>query len=133
VWDWEGRCYATPEIHGHSRHEGHELRQIHAGRCPAEGIKGRLDALAGGCQCEPTEGGYQIRGRWPWASNCENSDWYFVSAMLPPDGGAAPQVGWFLTPASTLSVDQSSWHVSWYWLWRLRWERRVRRRRRAGR
>jgi 3-hydroxy-9,10-secoandrosta-1,3,5(10)-triene-9,17-dione monooxygenase len=63
-------------------------------------------------RCERTQGGYLISGRWPWASNCENSEWIFVSNMLPEVDGASPGPGWFLTPRSGLSVDQNSWHVS---------------------
>jgi 3-hydroxy-9,10-secoandrosta-1,3,5(10)-triene-9,17-dione monooxygenase len=59
-------------------------------------------------QCEPADGGFRISGQWPFASNCDNSDWYFVSAMLPEGQGP----GWFLTPASTLAIEQESWRVA---------------------
>jgi 3-hydroxy-9,10-secoandrosta-1,3,5(10)-triene-9,17-dione monooxygenase len=75
------------------------------------------DALIAGTvvptgQCERADGGYWVKGRWPWASNCENSNWLFVSAMLPEVNGAFPGAGWFLTPRESLSVDQTSWYVS---------------------
>jgi alkylation response protein AidB-like acyl-CoA dehydrogenase len=63
-------------------------------------------------KCQRVDGGYEITGRWPWASNCENSDWVFVSAMLSDTPGVAPNAGWFLTPTSSLSVDQATWFVS---------------------
>jgi alkylation response protein AidB-like acyl-CoA dehydrogenase len=71
------------------------------------------DALVAGTvmptgKCEAVNGGYQIWGRWPFASNCENSSWYFVSAMLPDNQGA----GWFLAPAKDFDIDQASWRVS---------------------
>jgi alkylation response protein AidB-like acyl-CoA dehydrogenase len=62
--------------------------------------------------CRRADGGYLICGRWPWASNCDNSDWFFVSAPLPEVDGASPGAGWFLTPRDSLSVDQTSWYVS---------------------
>ncbi|MDB5875041.1 MAG: hypothetical protein JWQ07_4483 [Ramlibacter sp.] len=62
--------------------------------------------------CEPAEGGFQISGRWPFASNCENSQWLFVSAMLPERDGVPAGVGWFLIPSSSVEIDQSSWHVA---------------------
>lgn len=62
--------------------------------------------------CGHAEGGYFIKGRWPWASNCENSNWFFISAMLPAVDGVSPGPGWFLTPRESLSVDQASWFVS---------------------
>jgi len=62
--------------------------------------------------CERAEGGFQIKGRWPWASNCENSAWAFVSALLPEADGTAGGVGWFMVPLSQLAIDQDSWFVS---------------------
>ncbi|MBN9085120.1 MAG: acyl-CoA dehydrogenase family protein [Rhizobiales bacterium] len=71
------------------------------------------DALVAGTviptgKCEAVEGGYKISGRWPFASNCENSNWHFVSAMLPDNQGT----GWFLAPARDFDIDQASWRVS---------------------
>jgi 3-hydroxy-9,10-secoandrosta-1,3,5(10)-triene-9,17-dione monooxygenase len=63
-------------------------------------------------KCEAVDGGFLIRGKWPWGSNCDNSEWAFVSAMLPPQGDVTPGVGWFMTPMATLTIDQSSWFVS---------------------
>jgi 3-hydroxy-9,10-secoandrosta-1,3,5(10)-triene-9,17-dione monooxygenase len=62
--------------------------------------------------CRPVEGGYEISGKWPFSSNCENSDWYYVSAPLTSDDGAPLGPGLFLTPADTLAIDQTSWQVS---------------------
>ena len=63
-------------------------------------------------KCEKVEGGWNVWGRWPWASNCDNSQWAFVSAMLPPIDGAPQGAGWFLTPIDALRIDQNSWQVS---------------------
>ena len=69
-------------------------------------------AVAPTGKCEAVEGGYLVSGKWPWASNCENSQWAFVSAMLPAEDSGPPGVGWFITPIAGLSVDQTSWFVS---------------------
>ena len=58
--------------------------------------------------CAATDGGYLVDGQWPFASNCDNSDWLFVSALLPDDAG----VGWFMVPSAALRIDQDSWHVA---------------------
>jgi 3-hydroxy-9,10-secoandrosta-1,3,5(10)-triene-9,17-dione monooxygenase len=63
-------------------------------------------------KCEAVDGGYLVSGSWPFASNCDNSQWAFISAVLPQDGDRAPDVGWFLTPMSTLRIDHASWNVS---------------------
>lgn len=63
-------------------------------------------------KCEPANGGYLISGRWPWASNCENSQWAFVSALIPDSDGKPTGTGWFLAPMTDLHVDQNSWFVS---------------------
>ncbi|KKC27008.1 acyl-CoA dehydrogenase family protein [Sphingomonas sp. SRS2] len=63
-------------------------------------------------QCEPVDGGYQVHGRWPFASNCDNADWIFVSASLPASGDRPADVGWFMVPRTELSIDHDSWRVS---------------------
>ncbi len=63
-------------------------------------------------KCAAADGGYVVHGRWPFASNCDNSDWLFVSALLPEVEGEAPGVGWFMVPRADLGIDQESWHVA---------------------
>lgn len=62
--------------------------------------------------CVATEGGFLVQGRWPFASNCDNSHWLFVSALLPEIDGQSPGVGWFMVPREALNIDQDSWHVA---------------------
>lgn len=74
-------------------------------------------ALVGGTfvptgQCEAAEGGYLIRGKWPFASNCDNTDWFFVAANLPDDEGRPAGTGWFLVPRTALVIDHHSWCVA---------------------
>ncbi|PXA83922.1 acyl-CoA dehydrogenase [Nostoc sp. 3335mG] len=63
-------------------------------------------------KCEAADGGYRVWGQWPFASNCDNSDWLFVSALLPEVEGQPPSVGWFMVPRADLGIDQESWHVA---------------------
>jgi alkylation response protein AidB-like acyl-CoA dehydrogenase len=63
-------------------------------------------------KCEATDGGYLVSGRWPFASNCDNSNWMFVSALLPDQGGQPQGVGWFMVPRDALSIDADSWQVT---------------------
>lgn len=62
--------------------------------------------------CERTTGGYLVSGRWPWASNCENSEWAIVSAIVPENEESPAGPVWLLTPMANLSVDQDTWHVA---------------------
>ena len=63
-------------------------------------------------KAEPTALGYHVWGRWPYASNCENSGWAIISAILPDDGHSPSGAAWFLTPMSTLKIDQGTWHMA---------------------
>ena len=60
---------------------------------------------------EVTEGGFNIWGRWPFASGCDHTDWFFVASMVSGAGGP-PSPAWFLVPKSDVSIDQNSWNVS---------------------
>lgn len=60
----------------------------------------------------PVDGGYELTGQWPYASNCENSQWCILSCMVQPSGDAPAGPALFLVPAALLQVDQSSWQVS---------------------
>jgi resorcinol 4-hydroxylase (FADH2) len=61
---------------------------------------------------ERTEGGYRVSGRWAYASNCENSDWTVISALLPEDDHSPGGAAWFLTPMDTVKIDQGTWHMA---------------------
>jgi alkylation response protein AidB-like acyl-CoA dehydrogenase len=69
-------------------------------------------AVAPGGGCEAAEGGYYIHGKWPFASNCDNSQWIFVSSMMPEMDGIPAGVGWFLVPSSLLEIDHNTWRVA---------------------
>ena len=63
-------------------------------------------------KCAPVEGGYHLWGRWPFASNCENSAWAIIAAIVPESSQGPSGAAWFLTPMSTLKIDQDTWHVA---------------------
>ncbi|WP_078655850.1 acyl-CoA dehydrogenase family protein [Streptomyces fulvoviolaceus] len=62
--------------------------------------------------CEAVQGGFNVWGRWPFSSNCENSQWAVVSAVLPETNGRPTSTVWLLMPMSELTIDQNSWFVS---------------------
>lgn len=49
-------------------------------------------------KCERVDGGYRISGAWSFASNCDNSQWFILGAMIPPAESGPPTHGWFLIP-----------------------------------
>src|SRR5262249_20262132 len=53
-------------------------------------------------------GGIKLAGALPFASNCENSQWLMLGAMLPGAGGK-PELMWELVPFADMDVDQSTW------------------------
>ncbi len=69
-------------------------------------------ALAPTGRAEAADGGFTISGRWPYASNCDNAAWYYVSCVLPSPDGAPTSIGLFMVPAEDLLIDQDSWRVS---------------------
>lgn len=75
------------------------------------------DALVAGVaaptgRVERVPNGYAISGAFPFASNCDNSEWIFVSAIVPADADEPAHTAWFMLPLAELTIDQSSWHVT---------------------
>jgi 3-hydroxy-9,10-secoandrosta-1,3,5(10)-triene-9,17-dione monooxygenase len=69
------------------------------------------DALVAGSyfpskEVEIVPGGIKLAGAWPFASNCENSEWLMLGAML---SGGKPDLMWALVPISDMAVDQETW------------------------
>jgi alkylation response protein AidB-like acyl-CoA dehydrogenase len=61
-------------------------------------------------KCEPVEGGYRISGQWPWASNCDNAEWFMVGAMLSPSEAGSPPTPLWLVINRNDAVIQDSWY-----------------------
>lgn len=50
-------------------------------------------------------GGWMISGKWSWLSNCDNSQWYMVGCLFPPEAdGGKPVPGFALFPASQARI-----------------------------
>lgn len=58
------------------------------------------------------EGGYEIWGAWPWASNCDNCEWAIVSSAIADTADGAPETQWFIVPMSELQIDHASWEMA---------------------
>ena len=55
--------------------------------------------------CNVVPGGLRIAGAWPYASNCENSQWLMLGAAVP-DSKGPPDVMWCLVPIAEMVIDQ---------------------------
>ncbi len=62
-------------------------------------------------EVEIVPGGIKLAGAWPYASNCENSQWLMLGAGLPNAKGP-PDVMWCLVPIADMKVDQDTWFTS---------------------
>ena len=62
-------------------------------------------------QVEIVPGGIKLAGAWPYASNCENSQWLMLGALVPSSKGP-PDVMWCLVPFADMAVDQDTWFTS---------------------
>ena len=61
-------------------------------------------------KCEAVDGGYRISGQWPWASNCDNAEWFMVGAMIPPrEAGLPPTPMWLVINRNEATI-QDTWH-----------------------
>jgi indole-3-acetate monooxygenase len=62
-------------------------------------------------RAEPAEGGYRVRGRWPFASGCEHASWRMGGALVADEVGAVPAVRSVLFRADETRVIDT-WQVS---------------------
>ncbi|MDP6428476.1 MAG: acyl-CoA dehydrogenase family protein [Rhodospirillales bacterium] len=63
---------------------------------------------------EPIEGGFELSGRWGYATGIQHGDWMLLSAPLAGDGAGqseVPDVRRFFLPVSDFTV-LDTWHVS---------------------
>lgn len=58
------------------------------------------------------DGGYEITGAWPWASNSDNCKWAIVSSAIADKDDEQPETQWFIVPMADLEIDHSSWHMA---------------------
>lgn len=57
----------------------------------------------------PVAGGYQVRGRWEWATGIEHADWVILHALV--DGSEALTTRFLVLPRGDVDVDDV-WHTS---------------------
>jgi resorcinol 4-hydroxylase (FADH2) len=65
-------------------------------------------SYAPACTAVAETGGYRISGRWSFASGCDNSQWAFCAARLPPkteQGASEP--AFLLVPCSDYAIDDT--------------------------
>ena len=73
------------------------------------------DALVGGCiaptgKATPVDGGYRLRGQWSFGSNCDNSNWMSLGAMVETEGGKPSWPVFLLVPAEQYRIVDN-WHT----------------------
>lgn len=56
------------------------------------------------------DGGYKLRGRWGFASNCDNSSWLALGAVVESTEGGPPRPAFLLVPRSDYQVIDT-WHT----------------------
>ncbi|MGE0735195.1 MAG: acyl-CoA dehydrogenase family protein [Alphaproteobacteria bacterium] len=54
--------------------------------------------------------GWAIRGRWSFASGCDNATWSILGGLLPGEGGTPQRHSLFLVPKRDYRIDDN-WHV----------------------
>ncbi len=54
---------------------------------------------------QQVDGGYQLSGRWPWASGIRHAGWIILGGLVfPPDGDGHPHLRLFLVPRADFGV-----------------------------
>ena len=59
----------------------------------------------------PTEGGYLLKGNWPWSSGVNHSAWCIVAGTLSISAEAPPEPAMFLVPRSDYEI-LDTWFVA---------------------
>jgi 3-hydroxy-9,10-secoandrosta-1,3,5(10)-triene-9,17-dione monooxygenase len=59
---------------------------------------------------ERVEGGFRIKGRWPWSSGSDHCTWAMLGGLVHNLAGGPPEVRSFLVPRSEYEIDDT-WHV----------------------
>ena len=82
---------------------------------PPRSIVGGVFAPRG--QAVPSAGGFQVSGRWPFASGCEHCEWLMGGCVVRDESGirklpgGMPDVRLMLAPAAQVRIHDT-WHVS---------------------
>jgi 3-hydroxy-9,10-secoandrosta-1,3,5(10)-triene-9,17-dione monooxygenase len=62
-------------------------------------------------QVEPVDGGYRIRGRWPFASGVDHAGWSYLAVDVPLHNGARNLQHTFLVPRTDYRIEDV-WHAA---------------------
>lgn len=73
------------------------------------------DALLASCiaptgKAVPTEGGYRLKGRWSFGSNCDNAQWLALGAMVEQPEGVPPRPIFLLVAQGDYQI-LDTWHT----------------------
>src|SRR5688572_4455660 len=68
-------------------------------------------SLAPKGEARPTDGGWIVNGRWPWASGCLHSQWAACGILMKNEKGEMANLGLSLTPISDLAIEDT-WHMA---------------------
>jgi alkylation response protein AidB-like acyl-CoA dehydrogenase len=60
-------------------------------------------------KCEAASGGYRISGKWPFVSNCDNSDWYILGVMFPSQNDFGAACSGFVLVPRTETEKEDDW------------------------
>lgn len=67
-------------------------------------------ALAPSGKATQVDGGYQVTGRWQWATGIMHADWAMVSALTPEENGDDMFAGMYILPVSEVKI-LDTWHI----------------------
>lgn len=75
---------------------------------PDAWIAGSLAPLGA---AKPTDGGWLVTGRWPWASGCLHAQWAACGMTITDASGQVVNLGLSLMPMDALSIEDT-WHMA---------------------
>ena len=62
-------------------------------------------------RAEPVEGGFQLSGRWRFASGCDYARWALLGAVVRTEPSVAPDIRLFMVPHTEYQISDT-WFVS---------------------
>jgi alkylation response protein AidB-like acyl-CoA dehydrogenase len=85
-----------------------ECQQDIWGENPAARIAGVLNPSP---EVRKVEGGYEVSGRWPFASGSLHADWALVGIVIPDENGEVVDEALAMAPIADLTIDDT-WFVA---------------------
>jgi 3-hydroxy-9,10-secoandrosta-1,3,5(10)-triene-9,17-dione monooxygenase len=81
------------------------------GQLGPDAIISTASAVAEGGTAQRVDGGYQLSGRWRFASGLPAADWVIALVKVPDETTGQEQPHWAFLPRADFSVDDT-WHVA---------------------